>query len=122
LLAKACPHDTNYITIRLNPNAGIYIELNSKIPEKQAVTPVKMSFSEEAWFGPNTPEAYETLLFNVIEGDSTAFVRNDEIENAWKIVDPINKKRPKLHIYKAGSEGPKALETWNKKHKLEWKT
>ena len=55
-------------------------------------------------------DAYETLLMDVIEGDRTLFIRFDEVEWAWRVVDPILKywaqEREFIHTYAAGSWGP----------------
>ena len=53
------------------------------------VRPVRMNFSYDAEFGAYTPEAYERLLLDAIAGDATLFLRRDEVETAWKIVDSI---------------------------------
>ena len=72
-----------------------------------------------------TPEAYEALLLDAIEGDATLFMRSDLVEQAWKVVMPILnawKKDPKklLHKYKAGSWGPTAANTLLKPFSKEW--
>jgi glucose-6-phosphate 1-dehydrogenase len=48
-----------------------------------------MHFSYDCEFGAYTPEAYERLLLEAIAGDATLFIRRDEVETAWRIVDPI---------------------------------
>ncbi len=59
-------------------------------------------------------DAYETLLLDVIEGDRTLFIRFDEVEWAWRVVDPILKQwareREFIHTYPAGSWGPPEAE------------
>jgi glucose-6-phosphate 1-dehydrogenase len=120
LLAKSCPSDSNYFTIRIQPDNGFSLELNSKMPgKKQAIIPVNMDFCEKCRFGPNTPEAYETLLEDVLCGDQSVFVRKDEIEYAWKIIDRVRKG--KIYSYKKGTGGPPALDAWNKKNGVLWK-
>ena len=51
------------------------------------VRPVRMNFSYDSEFGAYTPEAYERLLLEAIAGDATLFIRRDEVETAWQIVD-----------------------------------
>jgi glucose-6-phosphate 1-dehydrogenase len=120
LLTKSCPSDTNYFTIRIEPDEGFALELNSKLPgKKNEVKPVKMDFCEKCIFGPNTPEAYETLLEDAIRGDQSVFVRNDEIEYSWKIIDSI--KKNKIYQYKEGTNGPEELKKWSIKNKIKWK-
>ncbi len=116
LLTKACPSETNHFTIRVQPESGFALSLNSKIPEKNFVTPVHMNFCQFDHFG-NTPEAYENLLTDVINGDQSTFVRADEIEHAWKIIDKV--KRGKVFSYRKGTEGPKQLFAFEKKHKID---
>ncbi len=113
LLPENCPTDSNYLIIKINPDEGFYLELNTKTPGKSnQITPVKMNFCQSCLFGPNTPAAYENLLYDVINGDQFAFVRSDEIELSWKIVEQINKNKLKLYKYKKGSTGPKL--NWSK--------
>jgi glucose-6-phosphate 1-dehydrogenase len=74
-----------------------------------------MHFSYDAEFGAYTPEAYERLLLDAIIGDATLFIRRDEVETAWSIVDPIrmawqNQALEEKEFYPAGSWGPKAAD------------
>lgn len=122
LLDESCPQDTNYFTIRVQPSDGFSLELNTKVPgKKNQVTPVKMDFCQKTWFGPNTPEAYETLLEDVIDGDQSVFVRQDEIELAWKIVEDTLAKKKKAHPYQKKSKGPKEFQDWSRKQGVRWK-
>jgi glucose-6-phosphate 1-dehydrogenase len=108
--------DPNSITLRLQPNEGITLRINGKIPGTTLeLRPVRMHFSYDTEFGAYTPEAYERLLLEAIEGDSTLFIRRDEVENAWRIVDPIriawgNEPLSETEFYQAGSWGPIAAE------------
>tara|TARA_Y100000310_G_scaffold342531_1_gene446194 strand:+ start:1445 stop:2848 length:1404 start_codon:yes stop_codon:yes gene_type:complete len=121
-LLDACPRDTNHLRIQIYPNAGISLMVNSKIPGiKMAVTPISLQFSQKLEFGANTPAAYENLLFSAIEGDQSVFVRSDEVEEAWRIIEQATRKQnTKPYPYKKGSSGPKELGTWNKKNKCMW--
>ena len=119
-LLDSCPRDTNYFKIRVQPDEGFTLELNSKVQGKNfEVVPVKMDFSHKNLYSFNTPQAYEILLENIIEGDQSLFVRNDEIEYAWKVIDKINKR--KVYSYKKGSKGPVELDKWSVKNKMEWR-
>ncbi len=121
-LSSSCPSSTNAFIMRVQPNSGFSLELNAKLPRKNQVTPVKMDFCEDCYFGPNSPQAYEVLLADVIAGNQSTFVRNDEIEYAWRIIDAVEKRKrgKKIYKYKKGSSGPKQLRGWEKKHKLHW--
>jgi glucose-6-phosphate 1-dehydrogenase len=52
------------------------------------------------------PEAYETLLLDVLKGDATLFVRDDWVEDSWRLYTPLLENRPPVHPYPAGSWGP----------------
>ncbi len=119
LLTRSCPTDTNYLILRIYPDEGFAFDLNSKLPGRNAISPVKMEFCHNCHFGINTPAAYENLFQDVLKGDQSVFVRNDEIELAWKIVDNI--KKNKIYTYKKGSKGPLELEKFTKKHKMRWR-
>ncbi len=122
LLSKSCPSDANYLTIRIRPDEGFYLELNSKAPGVMEVVPVKMDFCHKCVFGPNTPAAYENLLEDVMRGDQSFFLRGDEIETSWKIVEKIKAKKGKLHLYEKGSSGPKELEGLDPNRKIVWRS
>jgi glucose-6-phosphate 1-dehydrogenase len=108
--------DPNALTLRLQPHEGIYLRFNGKVPGTTlAVRPVRMNFSYNAEFGAYTPEAYERLLLEAVAGDATLFIRRDEVETAWGIVDNIRKGwegKPLTNreFYSAGTWGPVAAE------------
>lgn len=108
--------DANSITLRLQPNEGITMRINGKIPGTTLqLRPVRMHFSYDTEFGAYTPEAYERLLLEAIEGDATLFIRRDEVETAWSIVDPIRsgwgeETLTEREFYAAGSWGPVAAD------------
>jgi glucose-6-phosphate 1-dehydrogenase len=118
LFAAQCGQhlDTNAIALRLQPNEGIYLRFNGKVPGMSlGVRPVRMHFSYDAEFGAYTPEAYERLLLEAIAGDATLFIRRDEVETAWQIVDSIrknwdNKPLTNREFYAAGTWGPIAAD------------
>ena len=123
LLTKSCPTDSNYLTIRIQPNEGILFEMNAKVPgETYQVMPMKMELSHHSLNGPKMPQAYENLLWQVIQGDQSVFVRNDEIEAAWKVIDEIQKKKVPVYSYAQGSTGPKELEEWSRRNKVRWRS
>jgi glucose-6-phosphate 1-dehydrogenase len=108
--------DANSITLRLQPNEGITLRINGKIPGTSLqLRPVRMHFSYDTEFGAYTPEAYERLLLEAIEGDATLFIRRDEVETAWSIVDPIragwgDEALTEREFYAAGTWGPVAAD------------
>jgi len=108
--------DSNALTLRLQPNEGISLRFNGKVPGMSlGVRPVRMHFSYDSEFGAYTPEAYERLLLEAIAGDATLFIRRDEVETAWQIVDSIrkgweNKSLTNREFYAAGTWGPIAAD------------
>jgi glucose-6-phosphate 1-dehydrogenase len=106
--------DANALTLRLQPDEGIYLRFNGKVPgTSMAARPVRMNFSYNTEFGAYTPEAYERLLLDVIAGDATLFIRRDEVESAWQIVDSVRegwggKPLTNREFYSAGTWGPVA--------------
>jgi glucose-6-phosphate 1-dehydrogenase len=118
LFAAQCGNhlDANALTLRLQPNEGISLRFNGKVPGiSLSVRPVRMHFSYDAEFGAYTPEAYERLLLEAINGDATLFIRRDEVETAWQIVDSIrtgwqNKPLTNREFYAAGTWGPIAAD------------
>ena len=118
LFAAQCGQhlDSNAIALRLQPNEGIYLRFNGKVPGMSlGVRPVRMHFSYDSEFGAYTPEAYERLLLEAIAGDATLFIRRDEVETAWQIVDSIRigwegKPLTNREFYAAGTWGPIAAD------------
>ncbi|MBT4824439.1 glucose-6-phosphate dehydrogenase [Candidatus Woesearchaeota archaeon] len=127
LFSNVCNFKPNYMVIQIQPEEGFYIQLNAKIPGKPDITSVKMDFCHECTFGPGSPVAYENLLNDVIIGDQSTFVRTDEIEQQWKIIDKIKNsinstiknKKTKLHKYKIGTY-PKEADKLIEKDGREW--
>ncbi len=118
LFAAQCGQalDANSLSLRLQPNEGISLRFNGKVPGTSLqVRPVRMHFSYDAEFGAYTPEAYERLLLEAMVGDATLFIRRDEVETAWQIVDSIraawgDKPLTNREFYSAGTWGPVAAD------------
>jgi len=114
----------NTMVISIQPDEGVTIVMNSKIPGLETRTqPVKMHFSYSTTFGSNTPEAYEHLILDAMVGDSTLFIRGDETEASWKLLSPVLKHWEEcgehgLKDYAAGSWGPLESERllWERGH------
>ena len=108
--------DPNALTLRLQPEEGISLRFNGKVPgTSTSVRPVRMSFSYNSEFGAYTPEAYERLLLEAVAGDATLFIRSDEVEAAWSIADSIRQgwngqALTNREFYSAGTWGPVASE------------
>jgi glucose-6-phosphate 1-dehydrogenase len=101
----------NQLILAVQPNEGVSLTLAAKIPgARMRVRPVNMEFLYGTAFMSQSPEAYERLILDTMRGDATLFARDDEVEAAWAICDPIlqawqNTPRP-LPSYPAGSAGP----------------
>jgi glucose-6-phosphate 1-dehydrogenase len=102
----------NLLCIRIQPEEDILLRFQAKVPgPTMHLEPVHMRFSYQEAFRTATPEAYETLLMDVIRGDATLFMRADQVEAAWAVVNPILEgwaERPPREFpnYAAGTWGP----------------
>jgi glucose-6-phosphate 1-dehydrogenase len=103
----------NVLVMRIQPDEGMSLTFEVKPPgPDMVIRPLSLDFKYEQAFGSSPPEAYETLLEDCIEGDSTLYTRHDWVESAWALMDPIiqvwNLSKPKnFPNYEAGSWGPK---------------
>jgi glucose-6-phosphate 1-dehydrogenase len=117
--------EQNCLTIQVQPKEGMALHINSKPPGlRLSVEPVQMDFQYNQSFGVASSDAYERLLLDAMRGDSTLFTRNDEIEEAWALLEPFfdawsDKYLCPLHDYESGTWGPvegdKLLEQRNHK-------
>lgn len=102
----------NRIIIRIQPNSGIAIAFNVQKPgEEDSTESVLMDFCHHCHFGPNTPEAYESILYNVMLGDHSLFPRRDWIEASWAYIDRLHAIAAPPVLYSAGSLGPAEADT-----------
>jgi glucose-6-phosphate 1-dehydrogenase len=118
----------NRLVISIQPELEIKLGFESKVPGlEMRLASQDMDFTYTDCLSQSLPEAYETLLLDVLEGDATSFMRTDQIEMCWKIVMPILnawKKSPgkQLQFYPAGSWGPTAADRLLKPYAKEWYT
>ena len=104
----------NRMTLVLQPNEGIHLNFQTKVPSVDGVDlqPRDLAFNyKEAYASKALPEAYERLLLDAIQGDASLFMRSDEIERAWEIMDPIIAATQRADVpqpgeYAIGSQGP----------------
>jgi glucose-6-phosphate 1-dehydrogenase len=108
LAARRRP-EPSQIVFRIDPDTGIRVVLDAHRADQPGPRPIDldMEFAEEGGAGP-TP--YEVLLSALIEGDSSHFTRQDGVEQAWRIVDPLLKSPPRVQTYAQGSWGPEQAE------------
>jgi glucose-6-phosphate 1-dehydrogenase len=104
--------EANRLTLVLQPNEGIRLNFQTKIPEIEGTTlqGSDLSFDYKGKFG-SLPEAYERLLLDALQGDASLFMRGDEIERSWEIMDPFiaaseAADAPTPDEYAVGGEGP----------------
>ncbi|MGH2704538.1 MAG: glucose-6-phosphate dehydrogenase [Actinomycetota bacterium] len=96
----------NHLAIRIQPNEGITLTFDAKVPgPEMRVQPVNMNFHYKESFMTKPAEAYERLLHDVMVGDRTLFMRADEIERAWEVVEPVLDPMPAIPYF-AGTWGP----------------
>jgi glucose-6-phosphate 1-dehydrogenase len=106
----------------------IRIRFQAKTPgPHMTLQPVDMVFSYTKQYGDNQPEAYETLLQDIIEGDATLFMRGDQVVAAWQIIMPILEVWQARHPvdfpnYTPGSWGPEDAEALIAKDGHHWVT
>jgi glucose-6-phosphate 1-dehydrogenase len=115
LFQKQCesPVYPNDLIIRVQPEEGISWRMNGKVPGgSMAIKPVALDFQYKTTFNVEPPEAYERLIHDSMIGDQTLFIRGDEAEAAWAVIDPIEQawaaSSVKPDRYAPGSWGPKS--------------
>ena len=116
----------NRITFSIQPDADIRLRFQAKKPGTSTkLDPVNMVFTYKDAFS-EEPEAYETLLLDVMEGDATLFMRIDQVEEAWKVIMPILETWEKQPVdfpnYQPGSWGPDANQALMERDGRRWVT
>jgi glucose-6-phosphate 1-dehydrogenase len=106
-----CGLEPSVLELRIQPDEGISLAFGSKAPGQDIVVdPVRMDFRYATSFEEDTPEAYERLLLDAVEGDGTLFARRDEVELGWALIDTIRagwaEAGPPLVEHAAGTWGP----------------
>jgi len=100
---------SNRIALEIQPNEGVHLRFETKVPGGGMQTrPVDMVFRYQDDLGERgLPEAYERLLLDAIQGDASLFIRADEIELSWALVDPLLRADAEPLRYRGGTWGPK---------------
>jgi glucose-6-phosphate 1-dehydrogenase len=103
----------NVLLLHIQPDEGVSLAIGAKVPgQGMAIRTVHMDFLYGGAFRIGLPEAYERLILDCLLGDPTLFMRADEVEEQWSIVDaivaPWKRDRPDFPNYQAGSWGPAA--------------
>lgn len=98
----------NYLRFRISPNHALALAARVKVLGEDFIGEQKELYLLEDGAGEETP--YERLLGDAMLGNGTLFTREDAVEAAWAVVDPVLRKHPKALPYKRGSWGPKAAD------------
>jgi glucose-6-phosphate 1-dehydrogenase len=106
----------NWLVLRIQPNEGISLQFEVKRRGPAVdLAAVKMDFRYDDWFPKEPNVGYETLIYDVMIGDPTLFMRADMVEQGWRIVQPVldawaADKNTDFPDYESGSDGPKAAD------------
>jgi glucose-6-phosphate 1-dehydrogenase len=95
----------NYLRFRLSPNSAIALAARVKLAGKEFVGDQRELYLFEEQDGEESP--YERLLGDAMTGDGALFTREDAVEAAWAVVDPVLRNHHRVRSYKRGSWGPK---------------
>jgi glucose-6-phosphate 1-dehydrogenase len=103
--------EPNQMVLSVQPDEGASLRLVAKVPgQSMKVRPVQMEFKYGTSFLGDSPEAYERLLHDALVGDATLFTRADEVDEEWRITQPVLDRWASdsdgPEIYEAGSQGP----------------
>ena len=99
---------SNYLRFRLSPNSAVALAARVKRAGQEFIGEQRELFMSEEQPGEETP--YERLLSDAMKGDGALFTREDAVEAAWAVVDPVLKNHPRVLRYNRGTWGPKAAD------------
>ncbi len=96
---------SNYLRFRLSPNSAVALAARVKLAGQEFIGEQRELYLSDEQPGEELP--YERLLGDALKGDGALFSREDAVEAAWRVVDPVLKNHHRCHPYKRGSWGPK---------------
>jgi len=97
------------LLITLQPDEGFALRFNVKMPGETMILDTQaLHFNHSEVYG-RLPDAYQTLLLDVMQGDQTLFVRADEVDASWHLYDPLLRLEATPYLYPAGTWGPAAM-------------
>jgi glucose-6-phosphate 1-dehydrogenase len=118
---------SNILSLCLQPDEGLHLRFEAKVPDTPAdMRSVNMEFHYADSFGCSSiPDAYERLLLDALSGDPSLFTRADQIELAWKLIDPViegwrQPDAPPLALYDPESWGPPEADEFLQKDHRFW--
>ncbi len=98
---------SGWVVLELQPNESMHLEVQVKTPGLQfASRPVVLSTPRNGNSTPHELSAYATLILDALKGDRSLFIRFDEVEWAWRLLEPVLNNRQPTELYSVGSEGP----------------
>jgi glucose-6-phosphate 1-dehydrogenase len=102
----ACVVRPNTLLLTLQPDEGFSLHIGVKKPGSPSdVEQIPLAFRYSDIFDA-MPDAYQTLVLDVLKGDQTLFVHSDEVLESWKLYDPLLRQEKKVYPYAAGTWGP----------------
>jgi glucose-6-phosphate 1-dehydrogenase len=117
----------NRLTMEIQPNEGIHLNFQTKVPDQgMGLKPADLSFHyKDSYPGVIIPEAYERLLQDALAGGAALFMRSDEIERAWEIMDPLiaataSADAPMPTEYPVNSQGPSCSDEFLARDGRKW--
>ena len=114
----------NTLVLRIQPDEGISLCFGAKVPGQTFdVRSVSMDMSWREVFGEEPPEAYEHLLYDALTGDQTLFIRADEVDRAWRIVQPLLDAGAGAApiVYEQGTWGPREADDLLRRDGRRWR-
>ncbi|CAN8291237.1 unnamed protein product [Cochlearia groenlandica] len=116
---------TNELVIRVQPDEGIYLKINNKVPGLgMRLDQSHLNLLYSARYSKEIPDAYERLLLDAIEGERRLFIRSDELDAAWALFTPllkeIEEKKANPESYPYGSRGPVGAHYLAARHNVQW--
>jgi glucose-6-phosphate 1-dehydrogenase len=117
--------EPNVLVLRIQPEEGISLKIGAKVPGSGfEVSSVNMDLLYGTAFLEEAPDAYQRLLLDLMLGDPTLFIRADEAEGAWSILEPVMRawsEKGEAAIYPAGTWGPREAEELLERDGREWR-
>ena len=116
----------NWLVLRIQPDEGISLQFEVKRPGPvMDLAAVNMDFRYDDWFPKEPNVGYETLIYDVMIGDQTLFMRADMVEQTWRIVQPVldawAAEKADFPNYASGSSGPEAADRLLAESGREWR-
>lgn len=124
-LPQAPSLPANELVIRVQPDEAIFLRINNKVPGLgMKLAPTELNLRYRAAFTGVIPEAYESLLLDVVKGDKSLFIRADELAASWDVVDgalhALDAHPAEPEFYPYGSGGPRAMADFAAHHDVAW--